>query len=145
MARLIEFVGNHWPLFVALFAILGLLAHNLITGNQGQVTPLEATQLINHEDAVVVDVRPLADFNKGHIIGAINLPANGFAQQIKTLERYKDRPIIVSCRSGAQSSVATRQLSKAGFERVFNLRGGILAWQNANLPLTRKGKQKKKA
>ena len=143
MARLIEFVGNHWPLFVALFAILGLLAHNLLTGSKGQVTPLEATQLINHEDAVVVDVRPLADFNKGHIIGAINLPANGFAQQIKTLERYKDRPIILSCRSGAQSSVAAKELQKAGFERVYNLRGGILAWQNANLPVTRKGKKKK--
>ncbi len=143
MARLIEFVGNHWPLFVALFAILGLLIHNLITGDKGQVPPLEATQLINHDDAVVVDVRPLADFNKGHIINAINLPANGFAQQIKTLERYKDRPIIVSCRSGAQSATAAKQLRKAGFEKVYNLRGGILAWQNANLPVTRKGKKKK--
>ncbi len=80
----------------------------------------------------------MADFNQGHIIGAINIPSNGFASQLKQLERHKAKPIIVSCRSGAQSAQACAALRKAGFEKVHNLRGGILAWQSANLPVTRK-------
>jgi rhodanese-related sulfurtransferase len=140
MDQIIEFAGNHLGLVIALVVILTLLIQNLISGGGGRdsVDPARATELINHEDAVVVDVRPMADFNQGHIIGAINIPSNGFASQLKQLERHKAKPIIVSCRSGAQSAQACAELRKAGFEKVHNLRGGILAWQSANLPVTRK-------
>jgi len=140
MEQFVEFAGNHQILFLALGVILGLLTYSLLVGNKGSVDPADATAKINHQDAVVVDVRPVADFDKGHIINAINIPANGFAKQIGTLEKYKDRPIIVSCRSGAQSSSACSQLRKQGFAEVYNLRGGVLAWQNANLPITKKKK-----
>lgn len=136
--QLIEFVGNHWLLFVALAAIVGLLVHNLTLGHKGSVDPTGATDLINRRDALVVDVRPAADFAKGHIVNAVNIPINGFKNQIGTLQKHKDKPIVISCRSGSQSSLACRQLRKEGFEDVYNLRGGILAWQSANLPLTRK-------
>lgn len=140
MDQIIEFAGNHLGLVIALVVILTLLIQNLVSGGGGRdaVDPVRATELINHEDALVVDVRPMADFNQGHIIGAINIPSNGFANQLKQLERHKSRPIIVSCRSGAQSAQACATLRKAGFEKVHNLRGGILAWQSANLPVTRK-------
>lgn len=140
MDQIIEFAGNHLGLVIALVVILTLLIQNLISGGGGRdsVDPARATELINHDDAVVVDVRPMADFNQGHIIGAINIPSNGFANQLKQLERHKAKPIIVSCRSGAQSAQACATLRKAGFEKVHNLRGGILAWQSANLPVTRK-------
>lgn len=140
MDQIIEFAGNHLGLVIALVVILTLLIQNLISGGGGKdsVDPARATELINHDDAVVVDVRPMADFNQGHIIGAINIPSNGFANQLKQLERHKAKPIIVSCRSGAQSAQACATLRKAGFEKVHNLRGGILAWQSANLPVTRK-------
>ena len=140
MAQLVEFVGNHWILVLALLIILGLLAHNLLLGNKGSVEPLVATGMINRQDAVIVDVRPTADFSKGHIINALNIPMNGFSKQLATLEKFKGRPIIISCRSGAQSSGACAQLRKQGFDQVYNLRGGVLAWQNANLPLSRKKK-----
>ena len=140
MDQIIEFAGNHLGLVIALVVILALLIQNLLGGAGGRdsVDAVRATDLINHENAVVVDVRPMADFHQGHIIGAINIPSNGFANQLKQLEKYKGRPIVVSCRSGAQSAPACATLRKAGFERVHNLRGGVLAWQNANLPLTRK-------
>jgi len=138
MAQLIEFVANHWILFLALVIILGLLIHNLIVGERGSVDPLAATELINRQDAVVIDVRPAADFAKGHIINAVNIPMNGFKNQMAVLSKYKGRPIVVSCRSGSQSSAACHILRKAGFEEVFNLKGGVMAWENANLPLTRK-------
>jgi rhodanese-related sulfurtransferase len=136
--QIVQFVVSHWYLFVALVVVLALLTHNIIVGGKGSVEPLQATEMINHQDAVVVDVRPAADFAKGHIINAINVPMNGFKNQIATLTKHKTKPIIINCRSGAQSSIACAQLRKDGFEQVFNLRGGIMAWEAANLPLTRK-------
>jgi rhodanese-related sulfurtransferase len=136
--QLLEFVVNHWMLFVALAVILALLAHNLLLAGKGTVDPLAATELINRRDAVILDVRPAADFAKGHIINAVNVPMNGFKKQIASLQKHKGKPIVISCRSGSQSSAACQQLRKQGFEEVYNLRGGILAWESANLPLTRK-------
>lgn len=136
--QLIEFVTNHWVLFVALAVILALLAHNFLVSGKGSVDPVGATDLINHNDALVVDVRPAADFAQGHIINSRNIPMNGFKKQIATLQKHKDKPIVVTCRSGSQSSMACQQLRKEGFENVHNLRGGVLAWQSANLPLTKK-------
>ena len=138
LSQLVEFVGNHWYLFVAAAVIVGLLIHNLLVGDRGNVDPLKATELINRQEAVVIDVRPAADFAKGHIINAINVPFNGFKNQMAALAKHKGKPIVVNCRSGGQSMAACRQLRKEGFEDVHNLKGGILAWQEASLPLTRK-------
>ncbi|MCG8426040.1 MAG: rhodanese-like domain-containing protein [Chromatiales bacterium] len=142
MEQLIEFAGNHLMLVAALFIVIGLLVQNFIaSSDKSAVSPQKATEMINREEAVVVDVRPMNDFTEGHIINALNIPANALKNQIKTLEKYKDKPIIMACRSGAQSSMACKQLRKEGFEKVFNLQGGMLAWQNANLPISRKRKK----
>lgn len=138
LQNLPEFIVNHWMLVLALITTLALLAYQLIRGNKGSVDPLGATDLINRREAVVIDVRPLADFAQGHIINAINIPMNGFKNQITTLHKHKGKPIVIACRSGSQSAMACQQLRKEGFEDVLNLRGGIMAWQSANLPVTRK-------
>jgi rhodanese-related sulfurtransferase len=137
-SQLIDFVGNHWILFMALGVILGLLTYNLVVGEKGSVDPVGATMLINQKDAAIVDVRPAADYAKGHIINAINVPMNGFKNQTAALSKFKDKPVIVTCRSGSQSLGACSLLRKSGFPEVYNLKGGILAWESANLPLTRK-------
>lgn len=136
--QLIEFVGNNWVLFAALAAIVALLVHNFLVTGKGSLDPTDATDLINRKDALVVDVRPTADYAKGHIINAVSIPMNGFKKQIGTLQKHKDKPILVTCRSGSQSSMACQQLRKEGFEDVHNLRGGVLAWESANLPLSKK-------
>lgn len=139
MQQLIEFIGNHWILVSALVAISVLLAQNLIVGGgKFVIDPPAMVELINRQDAVVVDVRPIADFVQGHILNAINVPLNGFSKQIEQLRKYQERPIVIHCRSGAQSGQACRDLRKQGFQQVYDLRGGILAWQSANLPLTKK-------
>lgn len=138
VSQLFEFVVHNWYLFVALVVILGLLIHNLIVGERGNVDPLGATEMINHKDATVIDVRPAADFATGHIVNAINIPMNGFKNQMAVLGKYKGKPIIVNCKSGGQSTAACEHLRKQGFEEVYNLKGGVLAWQAANLPLSRK-------
>ncbi|OOZ37171.1 rhodanese-like domain-containing protein [Solemya velesiana gill symbiont] len=139
MQQLIEFAGNHLILVVALVVVLFLLIQNLIASSgKFSVQPSGATELINREDAVVVDVRPMNDFSSGHIINAINIPSNSLKNQLGQLEKDKDKPIIVACRSGAQSNAACKVLRKEGFEKVYNLHGGMLAWENAKLPISRK-------
>ncbi len=140
MEQLIEFAGNHLALVAALAVLLFLFAQNILAdmGGKGTVTPQQATELINRKDAIVVDVRPIADFSKAHIINAINIPMNGFKNQLTQLEKHKGGPVIVSCRSGAQSSGARKILSDGGFDEVYNLKGGIMAWESASLPVSRK-------
>jgi rhodanese-related sulfurtransferase len=139
MEQVLEFAGNHTLLVTAFAAILAALIWNLATdpGGKNSVDPVKATELINHEDAVVVDVRSIAEFGKGHIIGSINIPLNGFKDQLKQLQKHKGKPIVVCCQSGSRSGSAVRILQKEGFAEAKNLRGGILAWNNANLPVKR--------
>jgi rhodanese-related sulfurtransferase len=137
-AQIFEFMGAHWVLFAALGVILGLLTYNLLVGDKGSVDPMGATELINHQDAAVVDVRPAADYAKGHILHAVNIPMNGFKNQTASLNKFKEKPIVVTCRTGAHSQAACHVLRKAGFNDVYNLKGGVLAWESASLPLTRK-------
>jgi rhodanese-related sulfurtransferase len=142
MEQLPEFISNHPLLFLALGIVLGLLVWNLF-GEQfsgiKSLLPQEATLLINHEEAVVLDVRQESEYNQGHILNSIHIPLNMLADKMGRLEKYRHRPIIASCLSGSRSASACQLLKKNGFEKVHNLKGGVTAWQNANLPLV-KGK-----
>jgi rhodanese-related sulfurtransferase len=140
MEQLLEFAGNHIALVAALAVILSLLSKSFLDemGGKGGVGPQQATELINREDAVVVDLRSMADFAKGHIINSTNIPMTSLKTQMGQLEKYKQRPIILSCNSGGQSAAACRLLRSNGFEQVYNLKGGLLAWQNSKLPVSRK-------
>ena len=139
MQHLVEFAGNHAMLASLFVLVSAALAWNLLGGNLSgieELGPLQATQLINHEEAVVVDVREDNEFAGGHIIHSLHIPMSALKDKLKRLEKYRERPIILSCRSGARSLNAASLLKKSGFQRVYNLKGGVLAWQNANLPLT---------
>lgn len=147
MNQYIEFAGNHMFLVGAFIMLSILLIQDFISGGTGKdsVDAKGATDLINNENALVIDVRPGADFNRGHIINAQSIPMSGFADQIEKLKKHQSQPIIINCNSGAQSASACRTLRKAGFARVYNLRGGILGWMSANYPVSRGGKKGKAA
>jgi rhodanese-related sulfurtransferase len=139
--QFLQFVGNHAGLFAALGAIAALLGWTGLHGRlQGvkSVSPAEATLLINHEDAVVIDVRDPHELKDGTILSSIHVPIGQLKDSLGKLEKYKERPVIVGCRSGSRSYSACATLARAGFSRVYNLRGGVMAWQNASLPLVRK-------
>ena len=140
MEQFIEFGTNHLVLVSAWTIVFGALVWNLVAnpGGKFNIEPVDATAKINHEEAVVVDVRSMKEFKDGHIINAQNIPLNGFADNLKQIEKHKSKPIIVACRSGSRSNAACNSLRKAGFENVFNLRGGMMAWESANLPVKRK-------
>ena len=100
-----------------------------------EVAAFDAVQLINRRDALVLDVRDTGDFAAGHIANARHVPEAQIADRIKELEKYRARPIIVSCRAGSRAPSVAGMLRKSGFTEAFALRGGIAAWQQANLPL----------
>jgi rhodanese-related sulfurtransferase len=138
MAQFGEFIVSQWMLFAALAIILGLLIKSFL-GEAGitNINPSRAIQLINHEDAVVLDVRLDDEFKEGHVLDSVHIPVGLLQNRIQELEKYKAKPIIVNCRSGHRSTSACGVLRKQGFASVYKLQGGILAWKNANLPLTK--------
>lgn len=111
------------------------LVGRLITGVSPQVGALEAVQLINRRDAIVLDVRDAADYAAGHIPNARNIPFAELTNRQRELEKFKSRPIVVSCQSGTRSAKACGALRKIGFGEVFALRGGLTGWVEASLPV----------
>ena len=136
--QLIEFAGNHPVLVMALAGILLMLVLSEIQqrlSNTREVSPAEATRLVNHEHAVLIDMRADKDYRAGHIINAISAPlADGKVPE--SLEKYRNKPVIVYCQRGQRSTGYCSQLGKQGFESVYNLQGGLNNWLKADLPLT---------
>ena len=129
------FVINHWVLFVALLAVVAMFVMNILKGRFlgfKEIKPAEAVQLLNHKDAIVVDVRDDNDFSTGHILNAINLPLG-----MDELEKYRSKPVIISCRTGQQSARAGMIMHRQGFTDVYKLAGGMMAWQSANMPVSK--------
>jgi rhodanese-related sulfurtransferase len=138
----LDFIANNWHLFAALIVISTLIGIDTMRrGGAGanQVSAVQLPQLINQENAVVVDVCQPEEFGKGHIPAAINIPVDQIKEQLGQLEKFrkKDRPIVLSCRSGQRASRAAAVLRKNEFKRVYTLSGGLAAWEKENLPLER--------
>ncbi|MBI5919574.1 MAG: rhodanese-like domain-containing protein [Nitrosomonadales bacterium] len=100
-----------------------------------EVTTTAATQLINHKDALVLDVREQDEFNGGHILNAKLIPHGALVTRIGEIERHRDLPVVVVCRSGMRSAMACATLKKQGFTQAHSLSGGMIAWMKANLPV----------
>lgn len=137
--QLIEFTSNHLLLVLALVAILLMLIVSEAQQRLSRVkdvSPGEATRLLNHEQAVLIDMRADKDYREGHILNAVNVPeSNG--EIPAALDKHRERPVIVYCQRGQRSKALCNRLSKQGFASVYNLQGGVLAWQKAELPLTK--------
>lgn len=138
MREFFDFLVRHWDLTLA-FVILVFLAIRLevstkIAGIE-LLSPQETTNLINHKHAAILDIRAPEAFAEGHIIGAINIPASDIDTKVKKLNKYRQKPIIVSCDSGNESPLVGAKLTKLEFPTVFALRGGIDAWKKADMPL----------
>lgn len=140
MQQIIEFMVNHWPLWVAFIVLLALIIRQEIVDQVGGVkrlSPADTTLRMNHDNAVIVDLRDQSIYAKGHIIGAENLPYLELKNDPQRLAKYKQRPVILACQTGQQSLQASNLLRKEGFERVDVLKGGVNAWREANMPLVK--------
>ncbi|NCT57628.1 MAG: rhodanese-like domain-containing protein [Legionella sp.] len=135
MNQLQEFILHHWELWLALLAVLSLMLINEHVTKKNGPQALSTTAMIdaiNHQDAVVIDIREAAAYQTGHVVGSKNLPG----EPLGKLEQYKQKPLILICSRGLQSSALAVKLRKQGFTNVMILAGGITAWKSASLPLT---------
>ncbi len=152
MDKFLEFATNHTLLvaallvsfFVLIFSELRRKASGLIN-----IEPPEAVALMNN-DAMVLDLRNVESFSRGHIVNARNIPLDEFDAQVEKIAKFKDKPIVAVCDTGGSSNKAVDSLRKSGFESVYGLKGGMTAWTQAGLPVVTakktksKGKGKKK-
>jgi rhodanese-related sulfurtransferase len=135
--NLLKFVTEH-VFLVALAAVSGgMLVWPAIRRSAGgpSISTLQATLLINQQNALVLDVRDAAEYEKGHVLNARHVPMGDLAARSSELEKYKGKPVIVVCESGNRADRAATALRKQGFEQAFSLSGGVAAWQQAGLPL----------
>ncbi len=141
MSQLLEFFNHHLLLFVgfgcALLLFLANEAHAALTGGV-RLAPQEAVRLINDREAIVVDLRPVADYKKGHLLNAVNLPVAKLAERAGELGKDKARPVLLYCALGGVAGEAAATLRKLGYSEVYPLRGGINGWLGSNLPVTTK-------
>lgn len=138
MNPILEFAQSHPILVVLWLTALVMLLASFGRAAAKSIAPQQLTDLVNREDAVVLDIRPQADFAKGHIVGAVSAPMAKLDSQLKDLERYKTRPVIVVCQSGMTATNAAKLLKKHGFEQLFLLNQGMQGWLADNLPVTKK-------
>ncbi len=133
-----QFVTNNiFPISIAF--ISGTMLLWSVFGNRfrgvKEVNSAEALQLINHKDAFVLDVRDPNEYSDGHVLNSTLIPLGTLKARLDELEKYRDQPMVVVCRSGSRSGTACAILAKQGYTQVYNLAGGMLAWQRNNLPV----------
>jgi len=141
MDRIIEFATNH-PLLVAGFmAVLILIVWTEATRRfrgVAELSPAQAVPWINDPNAVVVDISPVADFNRGHIVNARNVPASRLADPDAEILKLKDRKLLVVCKTGQSATAAAQSLRKLGAADVAILKGGMAQWRSDQFPVTSK-------
>jgi rhodanese-related sulfurtransferase len=137
----IEFVKDQYLLSIIWVVLVVVLVYSFVSpllSKTKRVNNHQATLLINKEDAIVLDIRPLKDFKAGHIIDARQLkPEDVREANFAKLEKHKEQPIIVVCAMGNLASGTATKMVKAGFSQVYVLSGGMNAWQGASLPVSK--------
>lgn len=101
------------------------------------LSPTEAVLLINRSNAVVLDVREASEYAQGHIPDARHIPLAQLGDRLKELAKYKEKPVLLHCQGGVRSAKACDLLAKQGFTKLYNLQGGLNAWQQAKLPVVK--------
>ncbi len=133
-----EFILNNMAL-VALFVASGIMLAwpelTNLAGGGTQISTLEATRLMNQGATLVLDVRDAPDFASGHLPRARHIPIKELSKRVEEIGKYKDKPVIITCRNGSRAGAASRFLKRAGFTTVYQLKGGLAAWQQASLPV----------
>ena len=146
MDRLLEFTGNHTLLVLALMIGFFVLVFSELRRKAGRLVNVEATEAVRliNNDAIVIDLRSVDAFSKGHIVNARNIPSDELAAKMDNLEASKTRPIVAVCEAGISSTKAVNSLRAAGFESVYGLKGGMTGWGQAGLPVVTGKKTKSK-
>ena len=137
MEQFFTFLGNH-PMLAGSFAILLVLfiRNEMNRGGTG-ISTQKLVDMVNREEAVVVDLRDKKEFDQGHLVGSLNVPYASIETRVDELTKYKERPLVLVCRMGQHAGAAGTILRKKGFANVSRLTGGFMEWRNQNLPVVR--------
>lgn len=138
MALFLEFLAQEWLLATALLVMVAMLLVHERRKAGPTLSPQQAINLTNSEQGIFLDLRDAADYRTGHIAGALHIPAGKIGERMAELEKYRDRPIVLVCKMGQQSSAAAKQLRTGGFSRVHRMSGGMTEWSNQQLPVVAK-------
>ncbi len=137
MNQFSQFIIHHWPLAAAFVVVLLLTFVNEFISQKKkakEINPQVAVNLINNENAVVIDLRDKEAFKSGHVIDSINARAEDFNEN--KMNKYKDKNLILICARGQQSPAVAAKIKVLGFKPLV-MSGGIISWQNADLPLVK--------
>ena len=137
---MMSFLLAHWPLaLVALISGVMLLGPwwGQKSGSLPGLNPHETVHKINRERGVVLDVRPAADYQAGHLPESVHVPLDTWPDGLKAIANRKQRPVIVLAANTRQVTSAYQQLQQAGFVDVRVLQGGLDAWRAENLPVVK--------
>jgi rhodanese-related sulfurtransferase len=141
----VQFFVDNFILIAAAFTSGALLMWPLVAkGSSARViNTLGATQLLNSQDALLIDLRESKELAKGTPPQAIHVPLSDLPTQVDDIKKRVSKnkgqaPVILMCQSGWRGAKAGRLLKKAGIDAVFNLEGGFDAWQQAGLPVTKR-------
>jgi rhodanese-related sulfurtransferase len=134
-----EFVMNNLAL-VALFIASGVLLvwpeiNKLLGAGGMEIGTLEATRLMNQGTTLVLDVDDQKEYAEGHLPRARHIPMGELASRLEEIGKFKNKPVIVTGRRGTRAGAACRFLKRSGFANVYQLKGGLAAWQQASLPV----------
>ncbi len=138
--RLPEFIGNHPYLsfgFIGVLVAMIAMEVNSLTRGYKTLTPAGLTQLINKNNALLIDVSSIQDYEKGHVPGARHVAMSQFDPENKDLAKARELPVAIYCKTGQTSGTAAKRLKKAGFSDVYTLEGGLRTWMEAQLPLVK--------
>jgi rhodanese-related sulfurtransferase len=139
MDRILEFASHHpWLATATVVLAIAVVVYEMRMRSEGlrAVSPQELIRLMN-QGALVLDLRPLEQYQSGHLNGARQMSSDQIVSAGDTLKKHKEKTVVVYDDSGSLGAAAVRQLAAQGFTRVFALRGGLAAWRADNLPVSR--------
>jgi rhodanese-related sulfurtransferase len=131
-------MAEQWLLIGALATTLIMLLVHESRKAGPALSITEAVQLVNSDGGVFLDIRDAADYARGHITDAMNIPFATLPGRTGELEKFRDQPIVVVCKMGQSAGSATKTLRTQGFERAQKLAGGMMEWDAQKLPVITK-------
>ncbi|HCH24115.1 MAG TPA: rhodanese-like domain-containing protein [Oceanospirillaceae bacterium] len=138
MDRVIEFSINHWDMVLALLATVAMLIFTERRKAAPSVTPQQATVMGNNDDTLMLDIRSAADYKTGRVLNSKNIPFAELSKRMDDLQKHRDKPVVLICKTGQTAGSAANILRKDGYTKVYRMTGGMVEWTNQGLPLARK-------
>ncbi|MCY3540677.1 MAG: rhodanese-like domain-containing protein [Gammaproteobacteria bacterium] len=137
LSDIFNFISQHPLPVIAFISLLVLFIWNETKRSGKTIDSQQLVNMMNNQDALVLDIRDPGDYSEGHIPRAKNIPYTALQSRVRELDKFKEQPVVVACKMGQHSGMATGILRRAGFQNVAKLRGGLTEWRAQNMPVVK--------